>query len=123
MEDGGRGSDGGVGSKSSLTWACRRPCPFMHAGRRSQVVVSCAVVFVRVRSVFIRVRSFLFVGMRHCPWALVSISGHASLSMGVHLRLWALVFIYGWLALFVRVRFSIVVRRWEVGGSSWPFVV
>ena len=31
MEDGRRGSDGGVGSKSSLTWACRRPCPFMHA--------------------------------------------------------------------------------------------
>ena len=137
MEDGRRGSDGGVGSKSSLTWACRRPCPFMHAGRCLQAVVPCAVVFVCVhcvfvcvrsificvRSVFVCVHSFPFVSMRHCPWAFVSVSGHASSSVGVPLHLWALVFICVWLALFVHMRFGIVVRRWEVGGSSWPFVV
>ena len=31
--DGRRGSIGGVGIKSSLTWACHRLCPFMCAGR------------------------------------------------------------------------------------------
>ena len=91
--EGGRESDGGVGSKSSLTWACRRPCPFMRAGRRSRVVVSCVVVFVRVCSVFVcvhavfvHVRSFPFVGVRRCLWAFISVSGHASSSMGVRLR-------------------------------------
>ena len=67
MEDGRRGSDGGVGSKSSLTWACHRLCPFMHAGHRPWAVISCAVVFVCVHSIFVCVHLFPFVGMRHCP--------------------------------------------------------
>ena len=107
-------SDGGVGSKSSLTWACHRPCPFMCAGRRLCAVVSCAVVFVRVRSVVVRVRSFPFVGVHHCSWAFISVSGHASSSVGVHLRSWAFILSYRWPALFVRMCFGIVVRRWEV---------
>ena len=66
MEGGGRGSDGGVGSNSSLTWACHCPCLFMRAGCRLQAVVSCAVVFVPVCS-------FPFVGMCRClvSWCTV----------------------------------------------------
>ena len=88
MEDGGRGSDGGVGSKSSLTWACRCLCPFIRAGRRSW-----AVVFVHVQSVFVRVHSFLLVGVHRCPWVFVSVSGCSSSFVGAHFRLWVAGFV------------------------------
>ena len=71
--DGGRGSKGGRVSNggmrewcgvveeepwSLLTWARRRPCPFMGAGRRS-----CALVFVHGHLLFIRGRSTSFVAV------------------------------------------------------------
>ena len=75
-EEGGRGSHGGVGSKSLLTWACHRPCLLMCAGHRLQAVISCMIVFVCVHS-------FPFVGMCHCPWVFISVCGHVSSSVGI----------------------------------------
>ena len=75
---------------------------------------------LRLRLCAFRLRLCAFC-LRLC--AFVSVRGHALLSVGIPLRSWALVFVCVWPAFFVRVRFGIVVRRWEVGKSSWPFVV
>ena len=106
-----------------LVVACVRSCMLaVVRGRsscgRSSLFVCIASSFVCVPSSFVCIPSS-FV----CPWAFISVSGHASSSMGVRLHSWALVFVCVWPALFVHVRFGIVVHCWEVGGSSWPFVV
>ena len=77
---GRRGSNGGVGSKTSLTRACRRPCLFMHGGCHLWVFILCVVIFICFRSwacVLVRGRSFLFVGSRLCSWVCVSVWWYA----------------------------------------------
>ena len=100
MEEGGRGSDGGVGSTVSV-----HVCWPSFAGGR--------LVHGHLHSCAFCLRS----------WVCLVVRGRSFLLVGMHPHLWVLVFIYGWPALFVHVRFGIVVHRWEVGGSSWPFVV
>ena len=89
-------------------------------GRLHSCVLRLRLCAFRLRSCVFRLRSWACVVVRGRSFPLV---GMRLSSVGVPLRSWALVFVCVWPAFLVRVRFSIVVRRWEVGGSSWPFVV
>ena len=96
------GSNGGVGSKTSLTRARCHPVSVHACWPSFAVVHACWPSFAVVHLVHGHLRSFLFVGVRPHAWAFVFVCGRP--------------------ALFVGVCFS-VVCWWWVGGSLWLFVL
>ena len=94
IEEGGREGGGAMEG-----WGARPHLPGLIVAR----VRSCVLAVAGVRLVRGRLRSFPFVGVRPRPWAFVFVCGRPALFVGVH--------------------FSLVVRRWWVGGSLWPFML